>query len=129
VTDYVNQLEDQIADNRELVAKRDIAIKLAGNREFNKLIIEGFLKEDCARYAQLSADPSMSAESRADSLGLAQAAGHLKRYLSVTVQMGNRAEAEILKLEEAIQEARIEDAEAALEAAGNQPEGVVGPEA
>lgn len=114
MSQIVNQLEEQREDNNALIAKRDLALKLAGNREFKKLILDGFLLEDCARYAQISADPSLNAEQRADALGLAQAAGHLKRYLSVTVQMGNRAEAENLKLEEALQEARLEDAEADL---------------
>lgn len=120
MSQVVNQLEQQREDNNALIAKRDLALKLAGNREFKKLILDDFLVQDCARYAQLSADPSLNAEQRADSLGLAQAAGHLKRYLSVTVQMGNRAEAENLKLEEALQEARLEDAEADIERAAGQ---------
>lgn len=116
----VNQLEQQRRDNEEMIAKRDLALKLSTNREFKKLILDGFLVEDCARYAQLSADPSLNAEQRADALGLAQAAGHLKRYLSVVVQMGHRGEAENIKLDEAINEARLEEeAEAALD---NQPE-------
>jgi hypothetical protein len=115
----VNQLEQQRRDNEEMIAKRDLALKLSTNREFKKLILDGFLVEDCARYAQLSADPSLNAEQRADALGLAQAAGHLKRYLSVVVQMGHRGEAENIKLDEAINEARLEEeAEAILD---NQP--------
>jgi hypothetical protein len=125
----VNQLERQRKDNEELIAKRDMALKLFTNREFKKLILDGFCLEDCARYAQLSSDPSLNAEQRADSLGLAQAAGHLRRYLSVVVQMGHRGEAENAKVDEAINEARLEEAEeealaAELASAGadNRPE-------
>ncbi len=37
---------------------------------------------------------------------MAQAAGHLKRYLSVTVRMGFSAQNEILEAEQAIEELR-----------------------
>ena len=65
--------------------------------------------QECARYAQVSGDPNVDATGRADALAIAQAAGHLKRYLSVVVQMGNHAENEIVNIEQAIDEARAEE--------------------
>jgi hypothetical protein len=107
----VNRLEQQLEDNRQLMKLRDMALKLSENREFRKLILEGFCRDECARYAQLSADPALKAEERADALGMAQAAGHLRRFLSVTVRMGHTAEAQIADLEQAIEEARAEEGE------------------
>ena len=52
-----NQLETQLEGNKKLIVLRDAIVNLQKNRDFRKLILEKFLVEDCARYAQLSADP------------------------------------------------------------------------
>lgn len=105
----LSQLENQLVQAKELISRRNMAIKLASNPEFKELIIEGFMLKEAARYVQSSSDPALKAEERADALAMAQASGHLKRYLSVTVQMGAFAERDLANLEEAIDEARSED--------------------
>lgn len=102
-------LEKQLEDGKEFIARRDLALKLYNNREFKKLILEEFCTNECARYAQLSADPALGAVERADSMALAQAAGHLRRFLSVVVQMGNNAERTREEIEQAILEARQDE--------------------
>lgn len=106
----VNQLETQRAENAKAIELRDEAIKLSTNREFKKLILDGFCRDDCARYAQLSADPALNAEQRADSLALAQSAGHLRRYLSMLIAQGNRAENQNLEIEAELDAVRLEEA-------------------
>lgn len=120
----VNQLEQQFEANKSLIEKRDLALKLSQNREFKKLILDGFCTEECARFAQLSADPSLRAEERADSLGMAQAAGHLRRFLSVTIRMGNKAEDDNASIEEALPEMRLEEEAEAAQALADQQAGV-----
>jgi hypothetical protein len=105
----VYALEKQLADSRALIEKRELALRLYNNSDFKELIIDGFCTKDCARYAQSSADPALGANERADALGLAQAAGHLRRYLSVIVSMGNQAESQIPNIEQSILEARQEE--------------------
>jgi hypothetical protein len=100
--------ERQIADAKLLVERRQIAMRLAENREFRKLILDGFCLHDAARYVQESADPFLNAEQRQDALNMAQASGHLKRFLSITIQMGAHAERTIGDLEEALVQAREE---------------------
>lgn len=102
-------LEKQITDAKFLLERRDIAMRLASNRDFRKLILEGFCLHDAARYAQESADPFMNAEQRADALNMAQASGHLKRFLSITIQMGAHSERTMPEMEEALAEARAEE--------------------
>ena len=102
-------LERQQSDSKLLVERRQMALRLAENHDFRKLILEGFCLQDAARYVQESADPFMSADQRADALNLAQASGHLKRYLSITVQMGAHAERTMAELEEALSQARAEE--------------------
>lgn len=107
----VYALEKQRDDAKELLARRELALKLSTNAEFKKLILQEFCVNECARYAQSSGDPALSAEQRADALALAQSAGHLRRWLSVIVTMGNNAERAMPELDEAIEQARQEEGE------------------
>lgn len=104
----VEALEKQQKDAALLMAHRDMALKLSSNREFKKLILEEFCVNESARYAHSSADPALTAEQRADALALAQAGGHLRRWLSIKVRMGNTAEAQQGDLDDALAEARGE---------------------
>lgn len=104
-------LENQLDQAKEQMARREMALKLSNNPEFKKLILQEFCINECARYAQSSADPALDDRARADALALAQAAGHLRRFLSVIVTMGNNAERNLPDLEQAILEARQEEGE------------------
>jgi hypothetical protein len=102
-------LEKQLAGFKKAVELKAIAERLAQNPDFKKLIMEEFMVNEAARYVHTSADPAMNAEQRADALAIAQAGGHLKRYLSVIMQMGFSAENQMVSLEEAIEQARLEE--------------------
>ena len=104
-------LEKQLADSKVALERREAALKLYKNPEFKRLILDEFCGTECARYAQSSADPALDDRARADSLAIAQSAGHLRRYLSVIVSMGNQAERLIPDIETAIEEARLEGGE------------------
>ena len=105
----LRQLEQQLTDAKGLIERKQMALRLAENREFRTLILDGFCKEDCARWTQMSTDPALTAEQRADALIMAQASGPLRRYLSVQIRMADVAERELADLEEAIAEARAEE--------------------
>lgn len=102
-------LEKQLSDAKELISQKDLAIKLSKNQAFRKLILEEFCTADCARYAQESADPGLSPEAQQDALSMAQAAGHLRRWLSIKFQMGAQAESQLQDLEDGIDDARAEE--------------------
>ena len=108
-------LEQGIKDAEHLIERRNMALKLADNREFRVLFSEGYFKDEAARLVQLSADPSLDLQQRADALNMAQATGHMKRYLSMTVQMGAVADRELPDMRAALEELRAaedhEDAE------------------
>lgn len=106
-------LEEQLRNAKEIVARRDLAIKLSGNHTFRKLILEDYFVTEAARLVALSADPALDTTQRADALNMAQAAGHLKRWLSMQVQMGNVAAREVLEVEEALNEIRGAEADEA----------------
>jgi hypothetical protein len=102
----IQALEQGIKDAEELIGRRQMALKLSENREFRKLILEDYMVTEAARLVQLSADPVLAANERADALAMAQATGHLKRYLSMMIQMGYTAERELPQLQAALDETR-----------------------
>jgi hypothetical protein len=104
-------LEQQLSSAKALVKRRDAALKLYENRDFKALIVDGFMCDEAARYVQASGDPALGESERADALAMAQASGHLKRFLSVVVVMGNTAARDVKGLEEAIDEERSGGAE------------------
>lgn len=110
--DDILELEQGIKNAEFLIERRQMAMKLADNREFRILFGEGFFQEEAARLVQLSADPALDKDQRADALAMAQATGHTKRYLSMTIQMGALAEREIADMRATLEELRMaEDAD------------------
>lgn len=107
-------LESQLENCQKLVERRDQLAKLCKNREFKALILEQFMTEDCANYARLSADPALKPENRQDALALAQAAGHLKRWMSVIERMGDQAASQLEDLRQNIDDVRAEEASEGL---------------
>lgn len=102
----IHDLEQGIQDAEELVARRDQAIKLSKNTEFRALFMDQYFVTEAARLVQLSADPALTVEQRADALDMAQATGHAKRYLSMAIQMGAVAERELPDMRAALEELR-----------------------
>lgn len=107
----VSALKEHREGILDLIEQRNVALRLYNNPDFKKLILGEFCVNECARYAQASADPALNAEQRADSLAIAQAAGHLRRFMSVKVQMGNNAERSMDELDQAIIEAEQEESQ------------------
>lgn len=105
----VEQLERQLVDTKAQVEMGNAVARLLKNPDYRKVIEDGFMLHECARYVQQSANPAIDERGRADALAIAQASGHLKRYLSVTLQIANQCENSIPDIESAIEEARIEE--------------------
>lgn len=95
--------EHQLVELKEAVKQAEELRKLTDSPLFRKVILQRFCVEECARYAQLSADPSLSPEQRADALGIAQAAGHLRRWISVMERMAKTAVDTIPQVEESLE--------------------------
>ena len=96
--DITQKLEIEKKNCRERMAVRDSILKLQKNKDFQKVIEQGFMLDDCARYARNSGLVTLSKEEREDSLAKAQAAGHFKEYLHAKIMMGNAAEQTLVKL-------------------------------
>lgn len=105
----VAKLERELDKIQEAVARKELAERLMANSDFRELILKYFCTEECARYVQVSTDPLIGATERADALNMAQAAGHLKRFLQLVVQIGNISEGNREDCEAALAEARAEE--------------------
>ena len=108
MSEVINHLEDQLVREKTLVKMRDAALRLADNKDFRDLILNGFCLTEAARYVQESGDPMVPAANRADALAMAQASGHLTRFLSFTILMGNTAANTVREVQDAIDEIRAE---------------------
>ena len=56
----VNDLEQQLANAKMLVERRDRALRLSSNPDFRAIILDEFCTTEAARYVQASADPALS---------------------------------------------------------------------
>lgn len=109
-TSRAGALQYEIDGLKKAIELRDKILKLADNPEFKSVIREEFCVNTCATYAQESADPVLTENQRKDALGMAQAAGHLRRWLSISIQQGNTAASSLEEYESELVEARnIED--------------------
>lgn len=107
----LEQLEQQLHDEKLKVERRDAILRLTNNADFKKVIREGFMVEDCARYARESINPMLTPDERANALAFAQAAGYLKQFLNIAIQMGDSAVETVSRCEDAIDQVRAEEIE------------------
>lgn len=104
----ISGLEHQLAGNQEMVTRAEDVRKLCENRLFRKVILEQFCEKECARYVQESGDPLLDANQRADALAMAQAGGHIRRWLDLTIRLGGVAESSIEQIQERLEAVRAQ---------------------
>lgn len=105
----VAQLEKQLEDAKELSRRREMALRLAENRDFRELILDEYLVREAARCIQAAGDDKLTPQVRLDMVDMGKATGYLKRFLHAITTMGGTAENDIVPLEEAIADARLEE--------------------
>ena len=106
--EQVAGLEHQIEGTKRLIAHGEEVAQLVQNPLFRKVILEQFCTRDCARYVQESGDPLLTAEQRADALAMAQAAGHIRRWLDISMRLGDQAIGTIERVQEMLDTVRAE---------------------
>jgi F0F1-type ATP synthase delta subunit len=102
----IKEAEAQIEQIKAVIEQRDRMVRLLDNADFRTLVLEGFCRDECARYTKVSVDPSMGADDRADALAIAQSAGYFQRWINAFLQMTNQAANDLPKLKELIEELR-----------------------
>jgi len=105
----IHEIEVTAEELRKIVKKKDMALKLAGNREFKALILDGYLIDEAARLVGVSADPTMEKvwpHIQNDIRGISC----FKQFMMNTVRMGEIAENDLRDNEEELEYLRSEEA-------------------
>lgn len=106
--DAIKRAELEVEKYRELVSRKDQVLKLMANKDFEDFILKYFCVEECARYVCASVDSNLGVDEREDALAVAQSSAHLKRFLNITLKLGENAEEAIKATEEELAELRRE---------------------
>lgn len=104
----LDQLEQQRENALDQIKLRDAIVRLTDNPDFKFVIREQFLVEHCARFARETINPMLNKEEQANALAFSQAAGYLKQWLNMQIQMGNGSAGSLLELDQAIDDVRAE---------------------
>lgn len=107
----IQKLEAQKEDLKKQVELRDQILKLSSNHEFRNVIHVEFFQKEAGRLVRIGGDPALDKQQRQDAIDMALATGHLQRFLSANVQMGNQAEETIFQIDAALEELRAEGVE------------------
>lgn len=75
----------------EQIALMESIDKLYDNKDFQKVILNGYLRDECARAIKASTSCSLTKDQREDCILMAQAAGFLQQYLLNTHNQGEIA--------------------------------------
>lgn len=97
----LDSVNNQIAQVEALIETRARIQRLTSNSDFKSLINQRYIVEEAASFAAAAGDSALTPEQRSDALQMALAPGHLKRWLSVQIQMANKAEDDLPQLKHA----------------------------
>ena len=73
------------------IALMEAIDRLYENEDFQKVILEGYFKDECTRTIRASTSCSLTKEQREDCLHMAQATGFLQQYLLTARTQGEIA--------------------------------------
>lgn len=89
----LESIEISIQTAEEHVAKMEALLSLAANKNFTKIVDEGYFKEEASRLVLLRADPSMQKpEDQAAILKSIDAIGAFRQYLAGVIHVGRMME-------------------------------------
>lgn len=103
------EIELSIQEAKKLIARKDAAQRLADNRDFKELVLEGYLKDEAVRLAHISADANMK-EYREEIMLSMQGISLFRQYMQNLIRMGEMAQAEMYDYEQALDDVRAEEA-------------------
>ena len=91
----IQQIEANIKQSQKIVDLGESLERLRSNRDFKKVILEGYFEQEAIRLVHLKADPNMQTQERQQSILLQMdAIGSLNQYfntLYMRATMANKA--------------------------------------
>lgn len=103
----IQEVELSIEHAKKLVERKAQVEKLTSNREFRKIILEGYFVDEAARLAGISGDPMHKAH-RDEIILSIQGISSLRQYMHTIVRMGQVAENELFEHVEMLDELRAD---------------------
>lgn len=94
------QIDRQMSNCRQVVERREQALRLLKNADFKALIMQFYMVEEAARLSQMSGHLGLTPADAKGFMDMAQATGHLKRFLDVTIRQGEQALADLTQYRE-----------------------------
>ena len=107
----IQALEKLKKDHQANVAMRDRVLRLSNNADFKAVIAREWMVEEVARFMDVAGNPNIKPEQRKDATDAALAPGSLKRWMHARIQMGDASEAQIIAIDEELEELRLEGEE------------------
>ena len=110
--DNIEYYRNEIEAQKKYISMLEDLQELEKNEAFKRLILEGYFKTYAADLVLLKASPTQANEERQNSINNAIiGVGELNQYFSSVNQLAQTAKNKISSLEEAIQEAYIDNEE------------------
>ena len=106
----IAEIEVTIEELQKVVDRRNQLRKLESNREFRKIVLDGYFKDEAARLAAISADPAHE-KMRPQILMEIQAISCFRQFLRNIDLIGGIAERELKENHEALEEIRSYEGE------------------
>lgn len=109
-TDAIQSLERNIKKAKEVVEFGAALERLRSNRDFKRVILEGYFNEEAIRLVHLKADPNMqSPDTQRSIVGQMDAIGALNQYFTTALQKVSMASRQIEADQETIEEMASEE--------------------
>lgn len=90
--DNIEAIEKEIADGKNTVELGDAIERLRINRDFKRVVIEGYFEKEAIRLVHLLADPAMQTPvARANIVASMEAIGNFSQYLSNSIRFSDMA--------------------------------------
>lgn len=110
--DQIAEIELNITEAKKFVAEGKSLERLLSNRDFKKIVLEGYFEKEAVRLVHLKADHNMqSDDDQASILSQIDAIGNLTHYFRAIRHNANMAEKAIEEGEQGLDELRGEGAE------------------
>ena len=99
--DAITEIENRIRSSKELVDFSKSVERLNTNRDFKKVILEGYFEKEAIRLVRVKAEPAMqNPASQAHIISAMDAIGNLYQYLMDATRTGDLALKDIADNEE-----------------------------
>lgn len=102
--EQIKALQDSIVSSRQNVDMADALRRLQSNRDFKKVIQEGYFEKEAIRLVHLKADPAMQTpDKQAGILRDIDAIGTLHAYFALILRFGDMSKKDISEAEAEIE--------------------------